>query len=252
MALKFKYVFTQLQMKIIFGEWPEGYRIPTEMELCEQYNVSRVTIRRALDGLVTQGYISRTRGRGSFVLFKRSVVGLGYPQIIESEAEIVPKGTYRILLKEQVEASPTDKAQFNLSDRPEDSMMWHFKSLHIVDGKPSVLSDFYVAPRFGSSLAMLEETSDQSFFEIVGRRTGQRCHFVNGKVAAINPNEEICKQLGIDCKSASLWCRGLCVLDDGTLVGRCTKVFNGLMYEFAVESKSGLYIGSAGLTTNSR
>lgn len=245
MALKFKYVFTQLQMKIIFGEWPEGYRIPTEMELCEQYDVSRVTIRRALDGLVTQGYISRTRGRGSFVLFKRSVVGLGYPQIIESEAEIVPKGTYRILLKEQVEASPTDKAQFNLSDRPEDSMMWHFKSLHIVDGKPSVLSDFYVAPRFGSSLAMLEETSDQSFFEIVGRRTEQRCHFVNGKVAAINPNEEICKQLGIDCKSASLWCRGLCVLDDGTLVGRCTKVFNGLMYEFAVESKSGLHIGSA-------
>ncbi|MPM04628.1 hypothetical protein SDC9_50907 [bioreactor metagenome] len=173
------------------------------------------------------------------------MVGLGYPQIIESEAEIVPKGTYRILLKEQVEASPTDKAQFNLSDRPEDSMMWHFKSLHIVDGKPSVLSDFYVAPRFGSSLAMLEETSDQSFFEIVGRRTGQRCHFVNGKVAAINPNEEICKQLGIECKSASLWCRGLCVLDDGTLVGRCTKVFNGLMYEFAVESKSGLHIGSA-------
>ena len=245
MALKFKYVYTQLQMKIIFGEWPEGYRIPTEMELCDQYDVSRVTIRRALDGLVTQGYISRTRGRGSFVLFKRSVVGLGYPQIIESEAEIVPKGTYRILLKEQVEASPTDKTQFNLSDRPEDSMMWHFKSLHIVDGKPSVLSDFYVAPRFGSSLAMLEETSDQSFFEIVGRRTGQRCHFVNGKVAAINPNEEICKQLGIDCKSASLWCRGLCVLDDGTLVGRCTKVFNGLMYEFAVESNSGLHIGSA-------
>jgi len=245
MAFKFKYVFTQLQMKIIFGEWPEGYRIPTEMELCDQYDVSRVTIRRALDGLVTQGYISRTRGRGSFVLFKRSVVGLGYPQIVESEGENVPKGTYKILLKEQVEASPTDKAQFSLSDRPEDTTMWHFKSLHIVDGKPSVLSDFYVAPRFGSSLVLLEETSDQSFFEIVGRRTGQRCHFVNGKVAAINPNEEICNQLGIDCKSASLWCRGLCVLDDGTLVGRCTKVFNGLMYEFAVESKSGLHIGSA-------
>ena len=74
MALKFKTVFSQLQMKIIFGEWPEGYRIPTEMELCDQYGVSRVTIRRALDGLVRQGYISRTRGRGSFVLFKRKAL----------------------------------------------------------------------------------------------------------------------------------------------------------------------------------
>lgn len=236
MALKFKSVFTQLQMKIIFGEWPEGYRIPTEMELCDQYGVSRVTIRRALDGLVTQGYISRTRGRGSFVLFKRSVVGLGYPQIIESETEVAPKGIYKLLLKEQVVASQTDKVQFNLSDRPEDSMVWHFKSLHIVDGKPSVLSDFYVAPRFGAQIAALDEMGNESFFEVVSKRAGQRCHFVNSKVAAINPNEEICNQLGIDCKSASLWCRGMCVLDDGTVVGRSTKVFNGLMYEFAVES----------------
>ena len=237
MALKFKSVFAQLQMKIIFGEWPEGYRIPTEMKLCDQYGVSRVTIRRALDGLVTQGYISRTRGRGSFVLFKRSVVGLGYPQIIESETEVSPKGIYKLLLKEQVAASPADKVQFNLSNRPEDSMLWHFKSLHLVDGKPSVLSDFYVAPRFGEQIASLEEMGNVSFFEVVSKRFGQHCHFVNGKVAAINPNEEICNQLGIDCKSASLWCRGLCVLDYGTVVGRSTKVFNGLMYEFAVESR---------------
>ncbi len=171
MALKFKTVFTQLQMKIIFGEWPEGYRIPTEMELCEQYGVSRVTIRRALDGLVRQGgYISRTRGRGSFVLFKRKVVGLGYPPQIKIEGgEESPKnGYYKIILKEKVEASGTDRSQMHFSDDPTDREVWHFKSLHIVDGKPSVLSDYYVTSRFGQEIALLGgDESERSFFDLV-------------------------------------------------------------------------------------
>ena len=243
MALKFKTVFSQLQMKIIFGEWPEGYRIPTEMELCEQYGVSRVTIRRALDGLVRQGYISRTRGRGSFVLFKRKVIGLGYPQVPMKGEDSQKNGYYKILLKEKVEASSTDLAQMHFSDNPTDCELWHFKSLHIVDGKPSVLSDYYVTSRFGQEIALLGDESERSFFDLVSWHIGQKCHFVQGKVAAINPNEEICKQLGIDCSSASLWCRGLCVLDDGTVIGRCTKVFNGLMYEFAVEDQSDVSVG---------
>ncbi len=243
MALKFKTVFSQLQMKIIFGEWPEGYRIPTEMELCDHYGVSRVTIRRALDGLVRQGYISRTRGRGSFVLFKRKVVGLGYPQVRNTEEEEQRKGYYKILLKEKVDASHADRDQIDFSDVPTDTQLWHFKSLHIMDGKPSVLSDYYMTARFGEEIAQLGDESERSFFDLVSGHIGQKCHFVQGKVAAINPNEEICKQLGIDCSSASLWCRGLCVLDDGTVIGRCTKVFNGLMYEFAVEDQADVSTG---------
>ncbi len=245
MALKFKTVFTQLQMKIIFGEWPEGYRIPTEMELCQLYAVSRVTIRRALDGLVEQGYITRTRGRGSFVLFRRTVVGLGYPQVYSHSDGNRPKGVYKILLKEKVEASPADHQQIQLDDTPEDRQLWHFKSLHLVDGKPSVLSDYYVASRFGKQIALLGDMSEKSFFDLIGEQLGLQCHFLKGKVAAINPNEEICKQLCIDCHSASLWCRGLCVLEDGTVIGRCTKVFNGLMYEFAIDDQSGISVGQS-------
>ncbi|MGH0052955.1 MAG: GntR family transcriptional regulator [Sphaerochaetaceae bacterium] len=235
MALKFKTVFTQLQMKIIFGEWPEGYRIPTEMELCEQYKVSRVTVRRALDGLVCQGYISRTRGRGSFVLFKRKLIGLGYPQVKNKQEELQKDGYYKIILKEKVTASHADREQIDFSDDPNETQLWHFKSLHFVNGKPTVLSDYYVNSRFGEEIALLDEKSEHSFFDLVSWHIGQKCHFVQGKVAAINPNEEICKQLCIDSSAASLWGRGLCVLEDGTVIGRCTKIFNGLLYEFAVE-----------------
>lgn len=53
--------------KIHSGEWPVGYMLPTEMELCQQFNVSRQSVRTALLSLVNDGYLVRTKGRGTFV-----------------------------------------------------------------------------------------------------------------------------------------------------------------------------------------
>jgi GntR family transcriptional regulator len=52
------------------GTLSPGAEIPTEKELMERYGVSRATVRRALDDLVRQGYITRQQGRGSFVAIK--------------------------------------------------------------------------------------------------------------------------------------------------------------------------------------
>ena len=49
------------------GELVEGDRIPSEMELAEQYGVSRNPTRQALRELDLEGFITRTRRRGSFV-----------------------------------------------------------------------------------------------------------------------------------------------------------------------------------------
>jgi GntR family transcriptional regulator len=53
--------------KIASREWKTGQRIPTEMELCEIYNVSRITIRKAIEDLVLMGHLVRQRGKGTFV-----------------------------------------------------------------------------------------------------------------------------------------------------------------------------------------
>lgn len=53
--------------KIQSGEWPVGHMLPTEMELCEQFSVSRPSVRTALLGLVNDGYLVRTKGKGTFV-----------------------------------------------------------------------------------------------------------------------------------------------------------------------------------------
>lgn len=53
--------------KIESGEWPVGHMLPTEMELCAQFNVSRPSVRTALLSLVNEGYLVRIKGRGTFV-----------------------------------------------------------------------------------------------------------------------------------------------------------------------------------------
>lgn len=49
------------------GRWPPGFELPSEESLCRHYGVSRGTLRRAIGDLVTEGYVERHRGRGSFV-----------------------------------------------------------------------------------------------------------------------------------------------------------------------------------------
>ena len=49
------------------GEWTPGDRIPPERELARIFDASVGTVRNALRNLVTQGYLSREQGRGTFV-----------------------------------------------------------------------------------------------------------------------------------------------------------------------------------------
>lgn len=65
-----------LQSKIDAGELREGDRIVPEIDLAKQLGVSRSTARKALQCLTDAGYISRTAGRGSFVLPRRNREGL--------------------------------------------------------------------------------------------------------------------------------------------------------------------------------
>lgn len=58
----------QLRDKIVTGAYAVGARLLPEIELARQHGVSVVTVQRALAGLATAGLISRTRGRGTFVL----------------------------------------------------------------------------------------------------------------------------------------------------------------------------------------
>ena len=60
-------LFLVLHDEIDRGVIAPGDALPTEQTLCEQFGVSRITVRRALADLAVQGYIERRQGVGSFV-----------------------------------------------------------------------------------------------------------------------------------------------------------------------------------------
>jgi GntR family transcriptional regulator len=56
-----------MRERIESGNWKPGQQLPSEMELCTRYKVSRTTMRQAISHLVDEGLIIRERGRGSFI-----------------------------------------------------------------------------------------------------------------------------------------------------------------------------------------
>jgi len=60
-------LYLVLHDEIARGALAPGDALPTEQALCEQFGVSRITVRRALADLAEQGYIERRQGVGSFV-----------------------------------------------------------------------------------------------------------------------------------------------------------------------------------------
>lgn len=66
-----------LENKIKSNEWEPGSQIPTEGRLCEEYNVSRITVRQALSGLENDGLLTRLPGSGTFVNEQRIKLDLG-------------------------------------------------------------------------------------------------------------------------------------------------------------------------------
>jgi GntR family histidine utilization transcriptional repressor len=49
------------------GKWPQNAKVPSENELTQQFSVSRMTARRALQELTEQGILVRSQGAGTFV-----------------------------------------------------------------------------------------------------------------------------------------------------------------------------------------
>lgn len=60
-------IYNYLFEKIKSGDLPSGSRVPSEKELADQFNVSRITSKKALEMLSANGLIERVQGKGSFV-----------------------------------------------------------------------------------------------------------------------------------------------------------------------------------------
>lgn len=67
----YRLIYATLRKQILTGVFPYNSLLPSEKDLASQFQVSRITSKRALNELAKDGYIERFAGKGSFVVFKQ-------------------------------------------------------------------------------------------------------------------------------------------------------------------------------------
>jgi GntR family transcriptional regulator len=128
--------------RIISGVWQPGGQLPAETELRDQLGVSRSTVRNAIDSLVRDGLVSRTRGKGSFVTGAPAAQvkfsPLGFYRTMSARAHTVHS---RVLESRVID--PTIGMVRDLGLR-KGAKVLHINRLRYLDGRPSVLSSNYL------------------------------------------------------------------------------------------------------------
>lgn len=67
-------LYDVLEERILNGYYPIGTHLPSEINLMEEFEVSRVTVRQAMDKLIVAGLIIRKRGKGTIVLERKEKI----------------------------------------------------------------------------------------------------------------------------------------------------------------------------------
>ncbi|MCJ1735638.1 GntR family transcriptional regulator [Listeria ivanovii] len=65
--LKYETIAFDLRKKILSGFYKQNDQLPLEKEMCEEYDTSRITVKKAMDQLVLEGLVVKRRGAGTFV-----------------------------------------------------------------------------------------------------------------------------------------------------------------------------------------
>jgi GntR family transcriptional regulator len=99
-----------LSEKITSGELKTGDRLPTEVELVEEYGISRITVRQALRLLEEEGLIRREVGRGTFVNEYRPFTGALKVEGSLDDVISLGQNPVKVIEVKTIKAAPEDAA----------------------------------------------------------------------------------------------------------------------------------------------
>lgn len=114
----YQQIFLTLRDEILSGQRPAGSAMPTEHEVAAQFDVSRITARRALDELAKKGLVERKRRVGTRVIFQDQAVPIeaNIEQAVESLIAFGRRTRVRVVSFERELASAQTAALLELPD----------------------------------------------------------------------------------------------------------------------------------------
>ncbi|MEJ1157900.1 histidine utilization repressor [Prosthecomicrobium sp. N25] len=134
---------SDIEGKILSGEWPPGHRIPFEHELMDEYGCARMTVSKVLSSLVEAGLIERRRRAGSFV--RRPTALSAVLEIPDVEAEVTARGEpyrYELLARTVRKATPEDAGWLGVAPG---TPVLALQCRHFGDGRPHALEQRLVS-----------------------------------------------------------------------------------------------------------
>jgi GntR family transcriptional regulator len=166
------------------GSLKEGDILPPENDLCESLDVSRPTIRQAFSELVAEGYLSRYKGRGTFVS-KPKVDARFLSKLETFNDEMLSKGLEprtAVLSLERVFGPCAANDRLNV---PMDEPLIYLARLRSADDVPLVYVETFIP--YGSCAALMDvDFEKSSLYDSLEKLCGVRVNRAHRQIESVN------------------------------------------------------------------
>ena len=184
---KYLTIYHDLVEKTTGNYWPDAEMLPSENSLAQMYNVSRETIRKALNLLAQDGFIQKVRGKGSVIIsqnkFDFPVSGI----VSFKELATNLKFSTKTIVNELsiVEANP--KLQFKLSVKA-NAPVWKVVRIREISGEKVILDKDY----FNTDLIpmLTKETCEDSIYAYLENELQLKISYARKEIIVEEPTEE--------------------------------------------------------------
>ncbi len=211
--------------------WENGSKIPTERELCETYNVSRITVRQALKELENEGYLYRKQGRGTFVTERKFVQRLS--QFYSFSEEIQKMGaapSTKIISFEIVQADQrvADKLLLPCGDK-----VFAIKRLRLADGEPFAVEISYIVYKYTKPLTE-ESVAQLGLYEALKRKCALEPNEATETFEAVFVSSQEAEYLHVNKRAPALRLERV-TSAQGNIVEYCVSIIRGDKYKYTVQ-----------------
>ncbi|WP_368506103.1 GntR family transcriptional regulator [Alkalihalophilus sp. As8PL] len=206
--------------QIMNGELNPGDVLPPEREYSEQFDVSRMTIRQAINNLVNEGLIYRKKGSGTYVAEKKFEQPLqGLTSFTEDMKARGLTPSSKLLKFELIPASAKIAATLQIAEY---TPVYEIKRIRLADNIPMALETCYISANLIKGLT--EEIINQSLYQYIEEKLrlviGEATQVIESALA----NDAEVELLHIN--------KGDSIL----LIERCTYLKNGTPFEIVRSS----------------
>ena len=221
-----------IEDRILSGEWLPGTQVPSERELCEQYQISRITVRQALTALVMEGSLVRTQGRGTFVASPRIEQQL--TQLTSFTQDMRARGkrpSAQVLEAGSIPALPPVSRALRIKVGESVIML---KRLRLADGEPVAIETAYLLESRCPGL-LKENLAARSLYDILTKKYDLKPVRARQQIEAIACPTAEAKMLGTRRGAPVLHIRRTTCDHDGRPFELVESFYRGDRYTFYAE-----------------